>query len=311
MARKFRESAVTSPIMDSPRAHEYFTDRESGPRPPTQREIERAPWEGLLSHIRVLIDRGDFGNSFPQRCSDSSSHTVGTNFSAFVGLLKAEVPLWPGWHEDQPALPDVGTACDVLEFCHARVAQASPGGYHPYFDHDHLEFDVPAGQSAFREQVNLILRRNAIALRFADDGRMERILDDPTGRAIRRAVFRTGDVRLDQLLEEARTKFLDPSPQTHQEALERIWDAWERLKTVRNTDKKLGTVAILDVCATGAFRKVLEEEATAITALGNHLQIRHFETNKPEIVDPDYADYLFQRMFALVLLILRRNNMLG
>lgn len=147
---------------------------------------------------------------------------------------------------------------------------------------------------------------------MTEDGLIERILDDPTGESIRRAVFQTGDAGLDQLLEEARTKFMDPSKRIRQEALERAWDAWERVKTVRAADKKLGATILLDACATEpTIRQVLEEEAKALTWLGNNLRIRHFETNKPEAADPEHIDYLFQRMFSMLLLILRKNGMLA
>jgi hypothetical protein len=209
-------------------------------------------------------------------------------------------------------MPDVVTVCDFLEFCHRYVALASSYDYHSYYKHDHFQFDVPAGQAKFRADVNLLLQRNAIALRMTDEGLMERILDDPTGEAVRRAVFQTGDSGLDQLLEEARTKFMDPSPRVRQEALERAWDAWERLKTVKDPDKKRGVTAMLDACASEpAMRSALEDEAKALTSLGNNLRIRHFETNKPEVAESDHVDYLFQRMFAMLLVILRKSGMLA
>jgi hypothetical protein len=54
-----------------------------------------------------------------------------------------------------------------------------------------------------------------------------------------------------------------------------------RLKTIRDSDKKRGIAALLDACASEpTMRKVLEEEAKALTALGNGLRIRHFETHQ-------------------------------
>jgi hypothetical protein len=42
------------------------------------------------------------------------------------------------------------------------------------------------------------------------------------------AQFRTGEEELDRLLEKARKKFLNPDVSTRREALEVLWDAWER-----------------------------------------------------------------------------------
>ncbi|MCI0364111.1 MAG: hypothetical protein L0219_09540 [Phycisphaerales bacterium] len=294
--------------MDAGIAHEYFSDRELGPSAPTHQEIDGRTWSGLMSLVRRLIGRGDFGNSFPERCSDSPNLPIGTDFQMLDEALQAEVPSWPGWDETT----DIATACDFLEFCHRHVAEASARSHHSFFGHDHLRFDIAAGQSSFRAEVNLLLQRNGVALRFTDDGLMQRILDDPTGEAILRAVFRTGDDGLDQLLEEARTKFMSPTPRIRQEALERAWDAWERLKSVRDSDKKRGITVLLDACVSEpTMRKALEEEAKTLTALGNGLRIRHFETDKPEVNDPVQVDYLGQRMFSMLLLILRKNGLLA
>jgi len=288
--------------------HEYFTDRESGPQAPTNYEISETTWKGLTALVRRSISKGDFGNAFPDGCPDSPSTCCGTDANALNQTLQAEVPSWPGWD----AVPDVAIACDFLEFCHRYIALASSSSYHGYYKHDHFQFDVASGQQKFRADVNLLLQRNGIALRMTDEGLMERILDDPTGEALRRAVFQTGDASLNQLLDEARAKFKSPDPRIRQEALERAWDAWERLKTVKDQDKKRGSTILLDACSTEPLmRATLEEEAMALTKIGNNFRIRHSETNKPEIVDVEHVDFVFQRMFAILLLILRKNGMLA
>jgi len=288
--------------------HEYFSDREFGPLPPTRHEISPTTWKGLTTLVQRGIQKGDFGDAFPSECPDSPSTCCGTNSQAFDQTLQAHVPSWPGWS----AVPDITTACDFLEFCHLHVALASRFDYHAHYKHDHFRFDVIAGQKDFCKDVNLLLQRNGIALRMTEHGRMERILDDPTGESIRRAVFQTDNPYLDQLLEEARAKFINPSPRIRQEALERVWDAWERVKTVKDADKKQGATMLLDACAAEpVMREALEDEAKALTSLGNKLRIRHFETNKPEVADPEHVDYLFRRMFSMLLLILRKNGMLA
>ncbi len=57
----------------------------------------------------------------------------------------------------------------------------------------------------------------------------------------------TGDDVLDALLEAARHKFLNRSLDVRRESLEKLWDAWERLKTVETgKDKKVSAKALLD-----------------------------------------------------------------
>lgn len=147
---------------------------------------------------------------------------------------------------------------------------------------------------------------------MSDKGMIERKLDDPTGLAVLRARFQTGDDGLDQLLEEARLKFMSPKPRIRQEALERAWDAWERIKTVKGADKRQSTKALLDACSTEPnMREVLEDEAKALTKFGNEFHVRHSEIDRTEIVEEEHVDYVFQRIFAMLLLILRKHDMLA
>lgn len=144
-----------------------------------------------------------------------------------------------------------------------------------------------------------------------DEGCMHRILGDPVGESILRAVFQTGDDTLNQLLSEAREKFKNPKPRIRQEALERAWDAWERLKTVKSPDKTQGIQSLIAECTQEKpLREMLETEAISLTKIGNNFIIRHFETDRTDIRDEALVDFVFQRMFSMLLLLLRKNNML-
>ncbi|RMP20658.1 hypothetical protein ALQ25_200287 [Pseudomonas coronafaciens pv. atropurpurea] len=84
-----------------------------------------------------------------------------------------------------------------------------------------------------------------------------------------RAVFRTGDKILDNGLEEPRVKFSSPDPIIRREALERLWDAFERLKSLADADKKRLISMILDATASEpAFRTMLNFEAKQLTDNG-------------------------------------------
>ena len=123
-----------------------------------------------------------------------------------------------------------------------------------------------------------------------------------------RAVFRTGDAELDRMLETARRKFVDPDESIRREALEALWDAWERVKTLRGGDKKAESAALLDATAGDSspkFRKMIESEARALTSLGNSFQIRHSETSQERLARSQHVDYLFHRLFCFIQLILR------
>lgn len=115
----------------------------------------------------------------------------------------------------------------------------------------------------------------------------------------------SGDTTLDNLLQLACERFRDPAPSARNDAIEKLWDGWERLKTLAGGNKGESAQAMLDSAALtgGRFRELLETEARALTKIGNEFHIRHFETDKTPL-RPAEVDYLFHRMFALINLIL-------
>ncbi len=53
---------------------------------------------------------------------------------------------------------------------------------------------------------------------------------------------------------------------------------------------------------------MLEDEATRLTKVGNDFMIRHTEVGKIPVADSWQVDYLFQRMFSLVQLLLKASG---
>ena len=79
---------------------------------------------------------------------------------------------------------------------------------------------------------------------------------------------------------------------------------WQRQK------KRAG--ALLDKAATEPnFRGMLEQKAKELTEIGNRFMIRHTETDKIPIEDLLQVDYLFQRMFSIIILLLKRSGRTG
>ena len=296
----------------------YFSEREHGESPRINCEISPAVWAGISSLIQRRIDDGSFGKSFPEGCPDNPMRSYGVNGNSFTVAIKAEIPALAGearvWQFSSIDMPKTTVILDVIEFCWEYVSKPEQGGYHQFFGHHHLNFDDVAGQAEFRERINRIFRRNGVAFTLTEGGRIERIVPETFSNELRPANFRTGDAFLDELLESARQKFLAPSEDDHRDALEKLWDAWERLKTVDVGDKKLGSQKMLDEAAgldQSKFRALLEQEAVSLTNAGNSLHIRHSETVQERLKTSAHVDYMFHRMFALINLILKTTGRVG
>ena len=127
---------------------------------------------------------------------------------------------------------------------------------------------------------------------------------------VNRTSFRTGDSDLDGLLDTAIDRFLSPKPEARQDAMEKLWDAFERLKTIEGgKGKKAGAIALIDRAISEdspVFRSAVETEFKELTKAGNELRIRHFEVGHVPVGETGEKDYLFMRLYSLVLLMLKR-----
>ena len=300
---------------------DYFSDRENGPRARTEQVISPVVWAGIVATIHALTNSGAFGLRFPERCPDGQA-VCGCDTDALAASVIAEMPglAWPletmclvedGFlSQREPFAPDTLLILDFIEFIYASVAKPIPGKHHDFFSHHHLTFDQQSGQEEFRATVNRIFSRNGVAFEMLSTGRIVRVLPPVLGEDLKRTIFRTGDRTLDNMLDECRAKFSDRNPLLRREALERLWDGWERLKSLADPgDKKRSIKIILDATAAEpSLRARLEGEATELNSIGNSHLIRHSEVNQVPVIDVDQVDYLFHRLFAMIQLILRKKG---
>ena len=115
------------------------------------------------------------------------------------------------------------------------------------------------------------------------------------------------DNDLKSLIDSANSLYLKNTSDDSQLALEKIWDALERVKTYFGSDKKQSIVRI-EQCISGGnepIAKMIHGELNALTSIGNQYQIRHFERGKHLIADKKVRDYLFNRCQGLINLILQ------
>jgi hypothetical protein len=300
---------------------DYFSDQERGPIPRTSETITPAAWGGIVAVVNSAVHDGSFGEDFTAVCPDGSC-VCGTDSGAFSLAVQAEVHAinWPlqtdvsdhqAWvSERTPYAPDTLDILDFVQFCHRHISRAVRGRYHGFFSHYHLSFDRERGRSEFRDRVNTVLARNGVAFDLQSDGSIKRLAPPVLAEALRAQLPSTGDSALDGLVESARRKFFSPDPAVRKEALEKLWDAWERLKSLRNPGNKKESVArLLDAASSEAtFRARLEQEARELTAIGNDFMIRHSEVEKVPINTSPQVDYLFHRMFAMISLLVKAEN---
>lgn len=293
----------------------YFSDKVRGPRPRIEEEISDDAWGGIVSLIQDLVRSDAFAERFTRECPDKGRLPSGTDRRDLCIAIRAEIPEldWPldlvdlAWYLDSTQKPSTLDILDFIQFCHRNVTKAVRGEFHDWYGpHYHLSFDREQGRTDFRRNIERIFARNGLAYELQEDGQIIRLAPPVLRERLQSTMFQTGDNHLDSMLEAARAKYLNPNPLVRRESLEKLWDAWERLKTLENpADKKNSVGILLDKASTEVnFRDRLERESKELTEIGNNFMIRHTETGKTPITSNEQVDYLFQRLFALIYLLL-------
>ena len=165
-----------------------------------------------------------------------------------------------------------------------------------------------AGYEKYSSRVNDLFRLCGHPFEIKDS-KVERFGPNVLHQPLRDTVFNTGDDGLDELLEVARTRFFDSDPKVRREALEKLWDAWERIKTLENPNKKKGVELILERAVPDmSMRREIEKVARSLTDIGNSFRIRHHEIGTAEISSGLDVDFLFYSLFGLIWRLLRATD---
>ena len=170
--------------------------------------------------------------------------------------------------------------------------------------------DVPAIHDCVEEvqHFNGTIRRNAQIVVDL----LEVALSEQASLSYDLVDFQIDDHEFNKLVEQAFQYYKEARIDT---ATEKIWDAFERIKTFyKQYDKKGSITKLIDIVSknNAEYREMVEEEFTSLTKLGNDFRIRHHETNKKDICCKEHYDYLFHRCIAvlrLVTSVLRENSL--
>ena len=170
--------------------------------------------------------------------------------------------------------------------------------------------DVPAIHDCVEEvqHFNGTIRRNAQIVVDL----LEVALSEQASLSYDLVDFQIDDHEFNKLVEQAFQYYKEARIDT---ATEKIWDAFERIKTFyKQYDKKGSITKLIDIVSknNAEYREMVEEEFTSLTKLGNDFRIRHHETNKKDICCKEHYDYLFHRCIAalrLVTNVLRENSL--
>jgi hypothetical protein len=279
----------------------YYSDRARGPRARSEEQVDETLWEAIQALFARGVDTALFAQDFPIGCEDGKG-VYACDRDGLVATVRAEIPDL-GYHFYQRGLPPTLAILDFLELMYRHASQPSERDYHSYFQHHHLRFDRAAGRRELRETVNRLLARSGSVYELDERGRIQRLVPSPVHDLLALELPPTHDADFDRLLATSACKHLDPDPAVRADGLEKLWDAFERIKTILDQDKRKGANQLVEAAtdgATPAEAEMLRSEMKTLTDVGNDFRIRHHETRVSELTTAS-SDQLFVRMYALLI----------
>lgn len=112
-----------------------------------------------------------------------------------------------------------------------------------------------------------------------------------------RPLDQTRDSQLDSILTESKDLFRQNKLNL---ALEKLWDGFERLKTLLDADKKAGSKLLVSKICTDIENVRVEKEMVELSDIGNTYQIRHHEVSRIPLSTDVEVTYLYFRMLSLI-----------
>lgn len=169
---------------------------------------------------------------------------------------------------------------------------------YPFYVFDAIElYEKYNTDSDYAAQMNMIFKLNSVPYKL-EQGRIVSTLEIAIDPKILAEIPEKG---LKELLSEANAYYRSGNKQI---AVEKIWDAFERLKTYYSPtlNKAQSADKIIDNMSNSEpnYKTLYEAEFKALTNIGNNFRIRHHETTKIDITDNRQYDYFYKRCLALV-----------
>ena len=251
---------------------------------------------------------------FPLKCYDdfTASDYLAFNEKAFQNRMKIKIPALFRDENSKISVPSIDNQydpyalLDFIEFIAQNIKDISEGWnnqrYKNYWYIDCM--NTTQIFSEYQNEINEIFTESGLPYTLTGEKIIERVVNNsPLTSEIEKNIAAIKEKGARELLLEAIMLYKQPRPESHRDAVEKIWDALERLKTYYTTlDKMHSAAKIVNDMAHGQveFTNLFNTEFKALTDIGNSFRIRHHETDKIDITDTRHYDYFFNRCLSLI-----------
>lgn len=254
---------------------------------------------------------------FTQNCHDNFTGRdyIAFNEQEFEAKIKIRIPsLFRNEYNNRICVPkdyenyDQYALLDLIEYFAQNIKDIYEHWNHPrYQNYQTIDcLDTSDKFQNFQQEINEIFAEAGVLYKLTDKKIIERIVENSIlTKQMENNFEKIDEIGIRELLKDSIELYKTPNPKARQDSVEKIWDAFERLKTYYTTlDKKRSVNKIVSNMANGNsnFIDLFDKEFRELTDIGNKYRIRHHETNKFDITDERYYDYFFNRCLSLIAL---------
>lgn len=159
-----------------------------------------------------------------------------------------------------------------------------------------MEFDYRPELEQLKEVILAYMIVNPV------EGQLNENIQNEGKETLKQPDVNSSDNLINEKIEESKLYIRSEESNKKQMAVEQIWDAFERLKTLYSEDKKTSAEKLITTVSNGSetIKDLLEKEFKDLTKIGNGFQIRHFENGKEPLESDEFREYLYFRMLTLI-----------
>lgn len=158
------------------------------------------------------------------------------------------------------------------------------------------EFDYRPELEQLKEAILAYMIVNPVELQSNDE------INNEGSELLNQTPPRSIDEIINEKIEESKIYIRSKESKEKQIALEKIWDTFERLKTIYGEDKKKSVNNLIDIVSkeSAVTKGLISKEFQELTHIGNTYHIRHFENGKEPIYSDSFREYLYFRILSLI-----------
>ena len=263
---------------------DYYSRRNQ----PYAREVTREFWNAFKAYIDELVDQDWLFEQFGEEGYDFDREY------RFIVSEKVKRKMLQELGCDLYPLPNNTPANEItfnlIEFFFKFISVQVKDG----FDRGKTTYQYTIRINQLFENFKLSYKLEKGTVKPRHSGVMDRTItkDD----------FIIEDKETQTLINLAVEKFYDLKPSEQKIGLEKLVDAFQRVSSWEDNNKKRSVNSILDVLCKDqpALRTPLETELRSLWNTANEFMIRHTEMDKIKITDSDFLEYLFYRYYILL-----------